>query len=354
MEDFIMALKGALASVGSAEILSLTGDVIGECNTLTNQTLTFSASEQEIRGGYLNKKVAGYFTDSKLDIELTDVLFDLSYVALSVGSAKQAGADVFKTEKLTSDSTGKVTLTGTAKEWNGLGKIAWVKKASDAQYTKAEETVDDTNKLGGLDAETEYCVRYVVLDEAAERVEIPASFAPKQVMIRMTQPIFRCGESGSVNSDSIKMGELISTIKCVQISPENTIGSESTGNSTTTLKGTALAVGGASDCTSSNEGIFGEIVTVIDGASATDGVKGIAVANAFYEVASGTPVTPVVYVLYDDAMKAPRKIAASECTITKISGTATISGGVITATADSEINVKWNDFETSFVIDVVE
>ena len=71
--------------------------------------LLYNCSELYItncRGGEGNVLWGKYFHDSSFDMKLTDIMFNMSYVAANCGSDIIKGGDIFKDEQLKANGTG--------------------------------------------------------------------------------------------------------------------------------------------------------------------------------------------------------------------------------------------------------
>ena len=114
-----------LAGVGKA--LLFKGDqLIGVARTLTDSTFNFSITGEDIRGGAENALWGKYFHDSNLAVTLTDAMFNLEYVAASLGVDIASGGLSVQEESLTvSVGGGSVTLTKTPVAFDG-SLIGWV------------------------------------------------------------------------------------------------------------------------------------------------------------------------------------------------------------------------------------
>ena len=90
-----MARKFFLASVGNAEAYATRNGEFAHvlsARTLTESTLGFTSSMEEVRAGQ-GAKLYGRFNHSAgMTVSLTDAMFDMNYIALQTGSQIQTGA----------------------------------------------------------------------------------------------------------------------------------------------------------------------------------------------------------------------------------------------------------------------
>ena len=92
--------------------------------TLTESTFDFAITAEDIRGGQGNGLLGRYFHDSTLTATLTDAMFDLNYMALSLGVNIESGGLSVKEEELTA-TTDAVTVTETPVAFDGtmIGRL---------------------------------------------------------------------------------------------------------------------------------------------------------------------------------------------------------------------------------------
>ena len=142
-----MAKNHYLAGVGKALIMS-GNELIGVAQTLTNSTLNFSITGDDIRGGRGNALIGKYFHDSNLTCTLTDALFNLQYIALSLGVPVDQGGITIKEELKTELDSNKISKMTSSKTI-----ILPDKYLSDDKYLeavkfaikKSYEYLDDTD-----------------------------------------------------------------------------------------------------------------------------------------------------------------------------------------------------------------
>ena len=82
-------MKTFLASVGRAQLLvRRNGELVhlADARTLTDSSLSFSTSMEEVRAGQGAKLHGRFSHTSGLSIKLTDVMFDMNYLAAVLGS----------------------------------------------------------------------------------------------------------------------------------------------------------------------------------------------------------------------------------------------------------------------------
>ena len=90
--------------------------------TLSDTTFDASITGEEVRGGPGNLLYGKYFHDPNLNIQITDAMFNLQYVAASLGvDVNQGGVSLYESPKAgeTVSTGGKITLTETAVAFDG-------------------------------------------------------------------------------------------------------------------------------------------------------------------------------------------------------------------------------------------
>ena len=96
--------KYFIASVGNAEGFVKKDNQLKHVissRTLTESTLGFTSSQEEVRAGQGAKLYGRFNHTAGMTVSLTDAMFDISYITLQTGSDKQMGGSVVKTETVT-------------------------------------------------------------------------------------------------------------------------------------------------------------------------------------------------------------------------------------------------------------
>ena len=342
-----MANKYFIAGVGRA--LLFKGETLfADCRTLADSSITIGVTAEDIRGGEGNKLWGQYFHDSSFSMKLTDIMFNLEYVAANVGAEIAAGGDVFKTESLKAEG-GVLTLAKAPVPvvTNGQAK-AFYRKASDANAEMLAAVAEgDKITVGGADDNDDYCVLYRYNDEAAQVVTVNAQFIPETLHAVLTVALY-AGDSCNVES-ATKAGEIEIDIPRFQLTGAMDISMTATGASQTPLEGNALA-SGCAGC--DGDGIYATITKVLFNANWYDNVEGLIIEDNYVEIAAGEYNRQlVVYAYYRDG--APKQIDASKLNFAidpaiglavsdsgLVSGTATAGTGIITVEAKDKPELK--------------
>ena len=311
-----MARKFFLASVGNAEGYAKEDGVLKRvlsARTLTESTLGFTSSMEEVRAGQ-GAKLYGRFNHSAgMTVSLTDAMFDMNYIALQTGSQIQTGASaIYAKDSYTAvaGATKTIALTkapvaiGTA---CGLDKkVVWFRASgcnptqedisvvidgTDNKYENGNLTVGATDAAKFVDGVT-YCISYFAMDNLADLIKISANFIPAEMVLVLTAKLFE-GDANAPETGK-PAGEITIKVPRFQLDGQFDLSMAMTSAATIALNGTALAVdaGGCED-----DGIYAEIVQVLN--NATYSSKGIRMIAVDPESAVAGSV-PVVYGLYNN------------------------------------------------------
>lgn len=334
--------KYILAGVGTAQMYSQGfSEYIGSTKTLTESGISFTVTEEEIRGGLGNSVLGSYFHDTGLSLNMTDALFSLEYLALNVGGTISAGADVLTTEQVTVGTGGKITVTNTPQEFfSGAGTIGYVKKPTESEDAWTKVTFSSNTATTSYSNGEVVCVRYCVTDDAARKFTVSSSFIPSQISLILTLPLFKASSDASQSlTNSSKVGEVQIKIPNFIFGGSQDLSLTSSGSATTALSGKALVTfTGAEGC--DDDGYYGEITEVVYNKDEFADVKAIVVADAQMDMATGDTKQVQVYALYNGTT-APKLIDNSKLTFTVASGTsATVANGVITAKSTGSTVIK--------------
>lgn len=210
-----MAQNHFLAGVGVA-LLFKGNELIATAKTLTESTFDFAITAEDIRGGQGNSLLGRYFHDSSLTCTLTDAMFDLQYMALSLGVPIEQGGLSVKEEELAAGSDGSVTTTETPVAFDGT-MIGWYKKPTDDNWSIGTIDAKKMNIPGGISGTT-YCVKYFYQNANAESITIKAQYVPSTVHLVIMTDLYS-GKVGS-QSDATRYGRLIVDIPQYQLEGE--------------------------------------------------------------------------------------------------------------------------------------
>ena len=309
-----MARKFFLASVGNAEAYAARNGEFAHvlsARTLTESTLGFTSSMEEVRAGQ-GAKLYGRFNHSAgMTVSLTDAMFDMNYIALQTGSQIQTGASAIYAKDSYTAVTGATKTIALTKEPVAIGtacgldkKVVWFRASgcnptqedisvvidgTDNKYEDGNLTVGATDAAKFVDGVT-YCISYFAMDNLADLIKISANFIPAEMVLVLTAKLFE-GDANAPETGK-PAGEITIKVPRFQLDGQFDLSMAMTSAATIALNGTALAVdaGGCED-----DGIYAEIVQVLEGSTYSS--KGIRMIAVDPESAVAGSV-PVVYGLY--------------------------------------------------------
>ena len=300
--------------------------------TLSDTTFDASITGEEVRGGPGNLLYGKYFHDSNLNIQITDAMFNLQYVAASLGvDVNQGGVSLYESAKAgeTVAAGGKITLTETAVAFDGT-ILAWYKKPADDDWTVA--TVSQ-NAITIPSAKTgdHYCVKYFYQNLNAKSITIKAQYVPKTLHLVLINDLYS-GDVANVAASTSKYGRLITDIPQYQLDGSQNLSWSATSTATVSLNGSALAIDDGTSC--EEDPIYGTMTQEIFGAKWQDDVKAVAIGNADIDLAKSASETLQVYAVFGGGV-ASRMMDNSNFNFTVESGGTSANvnaSGVVTAT----------------------
>lgn len=328
-----------LFSAGVANAAVFDGDnLLINANTLSASSINFNVSNTPIRGGQSNALYGQYFYDSAMSVTLTDIMWNLEWLALNTGSVVSNGSDLFETEQIVLQAGGNGAVSGTPIPVDSYGTIGWVSLPGKNEWTKVIFSGKDFN-VPGAEEGTTYCVRYLSNQAAARKITISSTFIPKTVKLVLTGILY-AGEVGAtpthLGENATIAGKFEVVIPRFQFSGTQELSLTSSGVSNTPMSGNALAVASL-DC--SNSGWYAIITEYLNDAKWYDSVIDIAVAGGTIDLTVGANQTLAVRAIPKSG--AAYAVANSNFTFTsKDPAIATVSPeGVVEGVADGETTV---------------
>ena len=326
-------MKKFLAGVARA-ILLRGNTIIGVANTLITSGFDFTIASEEIRGGQGNGLFGKYFHDSALNVTIEDAMFNLEYVAASLGTTLRQGGLSFKEEESTVTTAKQIPLSTTPLALEG-SLVAWYSKPGQDNWITG--TVKNANGKYYIDVEAatvgeKYCIKYFWQNENAESIVIPVQYVPAELHVILINDEFSGEAIDSIDTTAI--GRLITDIPRLQLAGEQNLALSATGAATTSLSGSALAV--ASDATScETDAYYGTMTEEIFGATWQDNVVALAIENNDIELTTSATTTLSVYAVYG-GNKASQKKDNSNFTFAVVGG----SSSIITVDATGLVTAK--------------
>lgn len=325
-----------LANVGTALIFK-GNEFVAIGDTLTEDTFSFSATPNEVRGGKSNPLLGRWFSDSTLNVTITNATFKLEYLAWSLGTTiEQGGTSFYESvgagEKVV--TAGQIELKYTPAAFNGT-MIGWYKKPTDTGWSIG--AISETgNKyymaISGAQPNDVYCIKYPYMDENARMMTIPADFNPDELHVVLLNDLY----NADINADSSAsvIGRLITDIPRLGLDPSQDLTLNATSSAPTQISGTAFRYSSGTGC--STEATYGTMTEQVYGAKWQDNVVAIAIENADMELGANETDTAIVRVVYGGSVASQRK-DNSNFTFAKVSGNATVNtGGVVNSGESGE------------------
>ena len=335
-----MAQNHFLAGVGRALIFA--GDnLIGVAKTLTESTFNFSISSEDVRGGSANALWGKYFHDSNLQIQLTDAMFKLEYVAANLGvDITQGGITVYESgsagETVVTDE--QITLAHTPIQFDG-SYIGWYKRPAEAEWNIAQIS-GNIMTIPDAAAGDAFCVKYFYQNANARSISINTQYIPKVWHLVILNDLF-AGDVADIGTAS-RYGRIVTDIPRYQLDGNMTLNLTATSASTVPISGNALAVEAGTSC--EEEPYYGTMTEEIFGTSWEDNVIALAIENSDLELVNGGSDTLIVRAVFGGATASARQ-SNDNFTFAVESGTsaAVNSAGLVTAdataTGDTVISV---------------
>lgn len=281
--------------------------------TLSESGFTIGNTAEDVRGGQGNQLLAKYYHTSTFDINLTDVTFNLDYLAYQTGSSVSVGADFFTVEQVVINSN-VGEITNTPLDVDNYGLIGWVSLPGEdnwQQVTFTEQSGKYQFSYTATDG-TVVCVKYICNEMQGKSITVSSNMIPSEVKLVMTANEFKAGKSGDLSSSS-KIGELQIVVPRFQFSGSMEISMTASGVANSPLSGSALAV--EDPTCGSQSGYYAIINELVSDENIFDNVFSLAVdgGNEITLAQSGS-TTLVVYAI--QKLGSPFVIDNSLCTFT--------------------------------------
>lgn len=273
---------GGVASV-SAFIPDENGKLqhLFDAKTLTDSSINVSVSNEEIRGGEGAQLLGKFFHTTVFNLSLTDALFDLSYIAMQVGSTSTRENSVIMKSYNLSGTTiatdAPVALLDFGGQYEGTDLIGWGEvngKTYTFTLTGTESPYTVTLPAGVTTYPT--CIT-VPVTKSGEQVKVNAMYTPGTMSLIMRAKLF-LGDSCKA-SDGKSVGQVVIEVPKFQLDGTIDLAMAMTSPATYALNGSALATG----CGCDNETYYAKITEVIDN-NADDpfyGYTGIVIDNNY-------------------------------------------------------------------------
>lgn len=313
-----------LAGVGRALIFQ-NDELIGVAKTLTESTFDFTITGEEIRGGQGNALWGKYFHDSNLGVTITDAMFDINYIAASLGVDVNMGGLSVAEEQLTTSQGGVVALTNIPVAFNGT-IVGWYKLPSQAddEWTVVTGITGNSMTIPGAQANVTYCVKYYYQNGDAQSIIIPTQYVPSELHVTIINDEY----SGDVNNiaSATKYGRLITDIPRFQLEGNQDLSLTATSAATISLTGNALAISSADSCEEATS--YGTMTEEVFGQIWQDNVMALAVSNSEITMTADDTQTLQVYAVFKGSI-ASQLVDNADLTFTIETTPASTVGGTI-------------------------
>lgn len=321
---------------GVANVDIFKGDeLIATAKTLLDSSITVGVSAEDIRGGQGAQLFGKYYHSSTFDINLTDTMFKLEYIAFQTGSTISMGSSIFNDESITLGENGLGVIQGTPIAFGSYGVIGWVTVAGAEDYQKVSLTLNAENKYeftfpGGAVGD-EVCIKYVTEDSATRVISVSSNFIPDTVHLVMTANLYDGGSGATSDnaSSGTRVGYITIDVPRFQFNGAQELAMSATGVASTPIAGSALASISA-NCNQS--GYYAEIKETIIGSKWYDNVIMLAVEDSDFTLNTAETRNMHVYAVPRNGSS----FLANNANLTFTSAnpaiaTVTANGGVVTA-----------------------
>lgn len=270
-------MRKFIAGVATVDML-VGNQIVASAKTLLDSSININSSAEDVRGGIGNKLLGKYYHTSTMDINLTDVVFKLEYLAFQTGSVIEQTADIFANEQVTIEGN-KGAIVGTPAEYEKYGTIGWVSLPGEDGYQTVtiEDGKFDYTAVDG----TIVCIKYIKKDNASRSIVISSNFIPSEVKLVMKCNLYRAGTTNTM-SDSSKVGEIQVVVPRFQFSGSQELSLQASGVCNVPIAGSALDNPSA-DC--SEGGYYAIITETINGAKWYDDVVTLAIEDSDIDLA---------------------------------------------------------------------
>lgn len=261
-------------------------------------------------------------------------MFNMEYVAASLGTTLRQGGLSFKEEESTVVTAKQIPLSTIPLALEG-SLVAWYSKPGQDNWTVGTVKFAANKYYIEVDSATvgeKYCVKYFWQNENAESIIIPVQYVPAELHVILINDEYS-GEAIDA-ADVTTIGRLITDIPRLQLDGSQNLALTATGAATTSLSGSALAV--TSDATScETDAYYGTMTEEIFGATWQDNVIALAIEDNDIQLVTSGTATLSVYAVYG-GNKASQKKDNSNFTFTVVGG----SSSVITVDATGLVTAK--------------
>lgn len=266
-------------------------------------------------------------------------MFDINYMALSLGVDVNMGGLSVKEEELTVGTAGSVTVTETPVAFNGT-MIGWYKKPADTDWHIGTLT-GKVMSIGGATQNDVYCVKYFYQNENAKSITIKSQYVPATIHLVVMTDLYS-GKVGT-QSDATRYGRLIVDIPSFQLEGNQNLSLTASSAATINLTGMALAVLDGATC--EEDGYYGTMTEEIYGADWKDSVIALACVNSDIALSTSATETLDMRVVFGGGVASQKKansnftFESESDSIASVSTDGVVTGGSTTGTTTIEVTL---------------
>ena len=309
--------------------------------TLSDTTFNMDLSSEDLRGGPGNLLYGKYFHDSSMNIDITDSMFNINYVAAALGvDVEQGGLSLYESTKAGEEvkTEGQITLTNQAVAFGGA-MIGWYKKPSDANWSVGTIS-GGVLAVPGAKVGDSYCIKYFYQNPNAKQITIKAQYVPKVLHLVLINDLYS-GDAANVASSTSKYGRLITDVPQFQLSGAQDIAWSATSTASVSLSGSALAYEDGDSC--EEDPVYGTMTQEIFTAKWQDEVVALAVENGNVELSQNEQEQLIVRAVFGGNVAAKVYDNANFTFAVEPKPAATATG--VTVAADGTISAGTTDGE---------
>jgi hypothetical protein len=262
-------------------------------SSLLDASLKTSLSQVEIRGGRGNALLANFWHSSKMELAISNPVFEMSYLAAAVGSTLQTSGDVYFNESILIGASGTGTVTlATPVAVNGTTAYGWLELSTGVweRVTFSSKTFATSSGVSGQTL----CCKYFGLNSAAKQITVSSQIVPSILRVVLEADL------SSNESGTNIIGSMQIVVPKVQFSGGMEISLKSDGFVTTPLSGTALESPAPANSGCSVAGIYCYLNQIKTSALWYDGLAALGILSGDFSLAVGATKTLVVKGIYTD------------------------------------------------------
>lgn len=297
-----MLSQNFIAGPAIALMLDEANNLLGVARTLSDTSLGFTNTAEEVRGGPGNMLYGRYFHDAGLTVSLTDIMFGLEYIGFITGTNPTQTGIVLKEEQVTIETQKQATITQEAVAFNGA-MIGWYKKPNETAWNLGDIVGKAMTIPEAKEGEV-YCVKYFWNNPNARTIRISAQYVPKVIHLVLINDLFPAdkGNPNNISSTSPKAGRLFTDIPRFSFDGSGDLTLAAASAATVPLTGTALAVYEGDNC--EEEPYYATMVEEIFNAKWQDNVRYIAVEGGDVDLKTNGQETMTVRAIFADGTSA--------------------------------------------------